>query len=586
MDLNFATPFAGAWALLGIPTVIAIHFLQTPSRPVPVSTLFLLDRLAPESVAGRRFERLRQSVPLWLQLLCVLLIALLLAQPRRLRPDSAQTIVVLLDSSVSMQPFEKTLYERLPQRLGMLSGAAAQTEWRLLETDPAAERLYAGNRLDELLAAVGRWRPKLGSHGFQPAIRLAQALLQNRGLLVFVTDRPTPVPPGVELLAVGRPIENVGFCGAVATAEGWEALVTNYGSLTQRRTWRAEPVTPVSGSSTVSVPSTSGAATEQSLELQPGQSVTLRGPFPPGGAVRVILTADEFALDDVLPLVRPQPKRLRVHIENGNLLGDWPDAFFRSEPGLDRVGQGADLTVSVYDPLAPALPTGPAIVLISDPSPVDKLLRGAIVAERDPLTDTLNWNGLLAADSFGFPRKPGDNVLLWQGDRPLVIRRGPQLLVGFDIVRSNATRLPAFVLLLHRFVEATRNATVAMETGNFETNQALSVVGRGGTLRLNADHGRPTDADTGAVLRAPEAPGFFEVTEQGPRGGVRLKGAAHFADPREADFRDAATVDRLAQATGKQRERHSEDDLLTPLWVLLLGAVMGLNWVYSNRRKG
>lgn len=555
MDVSFASPVAGAWALLGIPAVLAIHFLQTPSRPVAVSTLFLLDRLDPKSTGGRRFERLRQSIPLWLQLFAVLILAWLLAQPRWLRRDSTQTVLVLLDSSVSMRAFEKPLRERLPERLRSLAQAAAQTEWILLETDPAAENLYVGGRLEELESKLRAWRPRLGTHDFQPALRSGLSLLKGRGSMVFVTDRSVPVPPGVELLAIGHPIENTGFCGTRASEEGWEALVTNFGSQPQRRTWHME--------------SADGKrlGEEHALELQPGRSETLRGAFP-AEALRLVLSGDEFPFDDVLPLVRPQPKKLRVQVDGADRLGDWVNAFFRSEPAVQRVGDRPDLRLAIYDPSASLSAQAPAILLFQEPPIPAGILRGMIVAERDPLTSGMAWDGLLISgtgDAPGIVRKPGDTVLLWQGERPLIMRRGAQLLVGFDITQSNAPKLPAFVLLLHRFVESVRLGLTAPETANFETNQSYELAGLGKTERL----------------RAPSEPGFFEAGDE----KTRLKGAAHFADPRESDFRDAGSVDHMEKLAKAQQERHSKQDPLTPVWVLLLGAVLAVNWVKTEGRK-
>ena len=56
MRLVLANP-AGLWALMAIPLVLLIHFLQEQSRRVRVSTLFLLERVQPESVGGARLER-------------------------------------------------------------------------------------------------------------------------------------------------------------------------------------------------------------------------------------------------------------------------------------------------------------------------------------------------------------------------------------------------------------------------------------------------------------------------------------------------------------------------------------------------
>ena len=73
MSLTLANTW-GLWALLGLPAVVAIHFLQRRNRRMPATTLFLLEQMRRESRTGNRFERLRTSVPFWLQLLMVLLL--------------------------------------------------------------------------------------------------------------------------------------------------------------------------------------------------------------------------------------------------------------------------------------------------------------------------------------------------------------------------------------------------------------------------------------------------------------------------------------------------------------------------------
>src|SRR5882757_9209236 len=98
---TFANP-AGFWALVGVPAILAIHFLQQRSKRAVTSTWFLIEPFAPRSVGGRTWEKLRSSRSLWLQLLATLMANWLLAEPRWPRSDSAQTVVLVLDSSVSM----------------------------------------------------------------------------------------------------------------------------------------------------------------------------------------------------------------------------------------------------------------------------------------------------------------------------------------------------------------------------------------------------------------------------------------------------------------------------------------------------
>src|SRR4051812_42553645 len=96
---------AGWWALLGLPAVLLIHFLQQKKKPRSVSTLFLLDHLEPESVGGRSWQRVRASAALFLQLLAVAVLTWMLLQPREIVETSSGRVVLVLDSSVSMQAF-------------------------------------------------------------------------------------------------------------------------------------------------------------------------------------------------------------------------------------------------------------------------------------------------------------------------------------------------------------------------------------------------------------------------------------------------------------------------------------------------
>ncbi len=567
MDVIFANP-AGWWALLGLPTVLAIHFLQRRSRRVPTSTLFLLEQLAPLSAEGRRIERLRNSIPLWLQLLAVLLIAWLLVQPRWLRSDSVQTVAIVLDSSISMKVWRDAAATELVRRLRTLAKSAARTEWVLTESDLTKPTLYSGGDLAALEARLAEWQPRIGTHDPAPALRVAQSLLREDGVAVFVTDRIPPLPEGVRVLAVGMPFDNVGFIGVRVDGERWTALVRNHGTSPQRRAWRmraGERESPA-----------------RELSLAAGQTTALSGSFEPGARrLELVLDSDLFDADDRLPLVRPEPKRLEVAWPRGTPLDSFFQHFADSLPNAVVAATAPDLRLQRYDPLAPAPIEPGAIVFATDPSTSKVYLGGAPVANDHPLVADLSWQGLLCRETMGIPPKPGDEVLLWQGERPLVWLRGAgedrSLVVNFDLRQSNADRLPAFIVLLNRFAEGIRSRKVARESVNVGTNQQLDVASRpeGGPLLDEAG------GSAGGVLRAPGMPGFFTVSQD---GAPLLEAAAHFSDPREADFRQASSRDSLGEAVGAQALRNSRADFLFPVWALLLGAVLVASWSFGGRR--
>ena len=569
MNLHFANP-AGLWALLAVPVVLAIHFLQRESRRVLTSTLFLFEALAPVSAQGRRFERLRGSLPLWLQIAAVLLLTLLLAAPRWVRKDSSQRVVVVLDSSVSMLAFRQELASALAARLRVIARTAAITEWRLIESDPARPTLYAGNDLARLLAALAAWNPHLGTHDFQPALNTARSLTRESGLALFVTDRKTDLPEGVKLLAVGRPIENCGWVGlTVDDRNTWRALVKNHGGAAQTRTWHIE--------------ADGVAGPEAALTLDPGQARTLSGTFPPGkDHCELVLSADEFTLDDRLPIVRPEAKRLTISVQPGTPLDGFFQRLAASVPRADTAPGPADVRLALAAAAATP-PAGPGILFSVQENEHPEYLPGELVAENHPLTSGLSWNGLICKRTDPIPPKDGDEVLLWQGERPLLFLRGGRadrtLFVNFDVRQSNADRLPAFVVLLNRFLESIRAEKVAPERLNVETNQLLEIA---------SDPALPPPRMPGTgearPLRAPPAPGFFEVV-QGEGRPALLTAAAYFSDAREADFRDAQSVDTLAGEGRRLLERNSQQDFLWPVFALLLGGVCLANWAVTGGRE-
>ena len=109
---SFANPL-GLWALMGIPVIILIHFLQRKAMILPVSTLFLLEKTQREASTGRNFDRITHSIPLWMQILGVMLLAWLLAEPRFPMARSTQRIAIVVDSSASMAVFQEKMIAEL-----------------------------------------------------------------------------------------------------------------------------------------------------------------------------------------------------------------------------------------------------------------------------------------------------------------------------------------------------------------------------------------------------------------------------------------------------------------------------------------
>lgn len=573
MKLFLANP-AGLWALLAIPLILLIHFLQERTRRIRASTLFLLERVKPQSVGGARIDRLRNSVPLWMQLLAALIIAWLLSDPRWIRRDSRQTVAVVLDSSVSMRAFKKETRALLTDKLARWSGTAARTDWHLIESAPRKPTLYAGSELKGLMDAFDKWEPTLGTHRPDDALMTARSLVrQGAGTVIFVTDRKTDVPAEVAVISAGSPIENVGFAGGEVKLAGtgirWNVLVRNYGKEKQDRDWFVE-------GQNADAKIQSG---RQHLVIEPGQTVVLEGEWPRDEKrLTFKLTGDRFDWDDVLPLQKPEPRIVRVAVRLSGATGDMLKKMFQAFEGVDLNPLTPDLTVGE---LGTAVEND-AVQVVGAASEGDTLDPAWVAAEDHALTRELAWSGLLCGKPMSLVLTAEDEPLLWKGGRILaLLRHGTsaegrplrRLILNWDLARSNASRTPALLVMLQRFVESVRVAKREPWAGNFETGEELELQGSDAKLW----------SDAGPLLfdgRAPEKPGFFEVRLNDK---VMISGAAHFADIREADFHGAEPLDTLEEMRFESALRQSEADPLMLLWMALVMSCFMTSWAWRAK---
>lgn len=586
MPVVFANPL-GFWALLGLPLILLLHFLQRETRRETCTTLFLLETLQRDSAPGHRWDWLRQSVPLWLQLLCVLLLTWLLVEPRWHRPGSVQPIAFVVDSSASMQAFAQDTRRLLVEKASALHRSAAHTEFSLLDSASPTPALFRGDDVSSLAAALANWMPSHGFHDLTPALHIARNTVGHQGLVILVSDhRQESIPSGVHRLSVGSPLPNAGFAGLQVEDESqgpvWKALIRNYSAAAAQRqlSWRA-------GSQT---------SPPQVLDLAPGEIRTLRGEFPPGADSFVLqLTADAFPADDVLPVLAPRERTLLLSLS----LGERNKALVESLlPGLAPVettaggGPPADLEFLGYDPLKPGLPAGPAVVFVDRAPRLSQPTAGQMLTADHPLMEDLSWDALIVRQDLGIPFRQGDTALLWLSGKPLIWLRdsgpqaSPQLFLDFDPVSSNAAKLPAFILLLHRFAAHVRQSKLSLAREIAETHQILSLPP---ALDPSTCTGRFVTWDgrefpfplASRRLALPGEPGFALI-RHGDAPYLHL--ASHFADTREADLSQAEAIDELANLVPAQVLRHSETGGRIGLWLLLLAGILVFSWAWQTRR--
>jgi hypothetical protein len=298
-----------------------------------------------------------------------------------------------------------------------------------------------------------------------------------------------------------------------------------------------------------------------------------------------MLSADEFPTDDALPLVAAEAKPFGVFVTGNPALTSLAERIVATVSGARRVTTPAEADlamVSSAEDLGGSF-LGAKVIFAAATSEARGSVNAPIAAEKHPLTEGLMWDGLLMSGLGPLSMVHGDQALVWQrGDALVFLRRsgGRQVLfLNFDVEKSNADRLPSFVLLLSRFLASVQAEKPVVFADNFETHQRLPISGKG----LSSVN----DGDVTEVIgdaHAPGAPGFFNV-QRGKE--LLLRGGAHFADAQEADFRAAGTVlPDLGRAVAVRRENTVGDPFALGWTALLAAALIGSWGVLGRGARG
>ena len=582
MNLVLTNPW-GFLGLLGIPALVLIYYLRRKSKVVRVSTLFLLKQAQRESTAGRRFEEFSNSIPFWLQLLGILLLTWILVEPRYREQRKVQQIAIVLDSSASMQPFKEGLLSELDGHLDELQGDASEASYIVLDHEARRPKIYQGNDRDQLRQNLEAWNPTDGALDPTASLRIARSLVGPEGVVVYLTDHDgPPLILSAKRLAVGEPRANVGFTGVTMDGGKWTAMVRNYSDSVQVRKWSLETLDQQ-------------RTTPKDVEIPPRKFVTIKGQLPFGQSRAVLrLDGDAFEPDDVLPLIHSKPRVARLARVGEN---DLETLLQRMARGFAHVeGSSLEAADIVLTTLDETQKPGSERALIAD-SRGGEPAAGRILVAEHPLVKGLNWQALSLRQVREFEVLAGDIPLVWLGEKIVVllrrdaVSRKRQLLFGFDLSKSNALKLTATAVVLHRFCELIANNTLTPEAGSLETSQLIgpnlpeSVTAADLKMTVSNLSGESQEMSVGAGfrtgLRAPKEVGFLSLTYQEK---PLLEGAVHFADTREADLSEAALVSP-GETKARLVETASREDQYWRWIVAVLLILLLLAWQLLSRSR-
>jgi hypothetical protein len=481
--LTLGAPWA-LWGLLALPALWIIHLLQRKYRPRRISTLFLLEHLQVDSWRGSRLRRLLSSRSLWLQSLALLFLVALAVHPQWRAPIQSARIAVVVDSSASMSAFQDRIPKELPGALLDWGLPLQNSEFALYASSLELGQLARGNSLESLWPDLRDLAFDGGAHDIQPSLDLAQQWVGSDGIVVFVGDQLREFPAKVLALGIGEVLDNVGFAGVQVEVQGdaWQisVMVRNFSPQAQTRQLRLE------------------GQLEQTLQLQARELKTLTWTLASAQIwAQLTLTADAYPRDDHLTVVQPQTKILPVAVVSPGPAGtDFKAHFSQLFPmvrwdeaeGLLRVeqvdGQGPKLRVE--DAEGPKSRVYHRIVFYAGahsvtPTPL------AVVGTEHELVRGLSWAPLgLSISQLGeLQRLDSDEVLLWYQQEPLALlrhvvrsRSSPCLELHVNIKYADTLwQQPAFVLLLHRFVQRVLTQIPGYERRNLAVPSILQIPG-------------------------------------------------------------------------------------------------------------
>ena len=565
----FFSNLPGLFALLGIPVLVAIHFLQNRSKVRRMSTLFLLEALAPESRSGRIWDKLILSRNLWLQLLCVLLLAWVLAQPRWLRDNSSQSMVFIMDDSVQMQPFKKEAIQAVSKDMSAVDGWGIPTRWIIASSSGRKKAIYNGASREEAIQALASWTPDSGEHDPTPALKTASAIAGAAGITRFITWSSERTPKWQAATGVGKALNNVGIVGITPVEDQsmprWRVAIKNSSPTHQART--------------ISVQAGTGKPVTQTLSLPPGTVSEFHVALPSGvDSSLVALSPDDFARDDQLPLVRPRPKPISVQFDLPTSSRMFFEKITTSLPGARASAKEEKPGIVIRQ--TDNAPTAEQASIILAKSSAGHISSAPVLSEPHPLTKDLAWGSLLIPS----PGKlvPGNraSTLLWKGNTPLAWIEENSLVLNWEWDKSNASRLPSTALIIRRFIDKTRNTSEEETSLNIPTSSLIDIP-KASKVEFSPLSGSTINLPYTGI--DPGSPGFFSIFNT--EGKRLVQGATFTADARAGDFSACSTFEQPLPNRRKLAEKISSPDPFVPLWLALAGIAMLWSWLPPSQER-
>lgn len=596
--------------MFAVPAVLALHWLRRRFPPRVVSALFLFADVDRTTLEGSRRDRLRTSPSFWLELLAAAIFSTLLLLDRA--PTSTRHHVFVLDGTASLRARvgDESTFERI--RSAVRARVDAGDRVTLIESgSPPSILLGPAASAAELGSALERFDPWRVRHDPLPALDLARGLAAP-GRVTWFTDRAPrespPLPDDVEVVALGRATQNVGFLAAArgpgSTPEVDRIEVTigcfadpGTAPMTRRLGFRVGE-------------SADAALPDRELVFEPGERKAFSIEVAAiDRSVELTLSADALGADDRVSLAPRKRESLRIAASF--------DAALLRELGFES-GRGTHLDrlaallapASVVEPSLADLVfatrrdenvTGDVVILpladlpSADAAAQRRALVGPFLVDRsDPLTEGLVFENVIWTID---PTTPVEGVpLVSAGNLPLFTQDSTKLgltyRLAYDPRRSNMHLAPDWPILLVNVAEATRARLPGLRRTNLALGDDLEWRSpfRDAPARFTLVHeaGKELEYEVAGalVIPAPAPPGLWRVRAEridGTESVEAVLGVALF-DRGASDLTLATTMER--DSVSADAEVAAPETTTTAILALLLVLlVLADAWVLRARKS-
>ncbi|MDB5337130.1 MAG: double-transrane region domain protein, partial [Planctomycetaceae bacterium] len=468
----------------------------------------------------------------------------------------ATHLVAILDHSASMQgqadgepSFRDSAIQELEQRFAKLPRQSAVT---LIRTGSRPVTLIRRGAVDQAREVLKTWQPTAPQHRIESAWEeLGEQLVEESGSILFLTDNmpePNRIPKNLEIVSVGRKLDNVAFDAArwtfdSGTGKGTVFVrVQNYG----RSAAECVLVATAKGKEVLRKPLAMAAEKAQAVEL----------PVPGGlGALTLSIekTVDGSRFDNQIQLVEPKVRsvKLTVLLPKGESQREI-QRVLKITPDVSLTGLAdAQLIIGPAGVLPESRPglwwlgIGPISTQEADSNAAKDLLGPYLIDKRHPLADGVVLGGVVWGGVQ--PVKYDAIPIISAGQTPLLAQlRGTQttaFLLNIDLAKSNIVESPDWPVLIDNLVEQRRDALPGLRRWNYRVGEVvqfrlfegpdptptelLTLISAAGTRKIT----RESIVEIGDL----QDPGIYEL-----KAGEKNAGqfAINFFDPAESDLRN------------------------------------------------